>query len=33
MGGRQVRKGSQHGEIYDHFAVEYTYDDGAKMMS
>ncbi len=33
MGGRQVRTGSQHGEIYDHFAVEYTYDDGAKMMS
>ena len=33
MGGRQVRTGSEHGEIYDHFAVEYTYDDGAKMMS
>ncbi len=33
MGGRQVRRGSQHGEIYDHFAVEYVYDDGARMQS
>ncbi len=33
MGGRQVRTGSKHGEIYDHFAIEYTYDDGAKMIS
>lgn len=33
MGGREVRKGSQHGEIYDHMAIEYTYEDGAKMMS
>ncbi|MEM6572004.1 MAG: Gfo/Idh/MocA family oxidoreductase, partial [Planctomycetota bacterium] len=33
MGGRQVRRGSEHGEIYDHFAVEYEYDDGTRMMS
>ena len=33
MGGREVRKGSEHGEIFDHFAIEYTYEDGAKMMS
>ena len=33
MGGRQVRRGSKHGEIYDHHMVEYTYDDGTKMIS
>ncbi|HUT92725.1 MAG TPA: Gfo/Idh/MocA family oxidoreductase [Thermoguttaceae bacterium] len=33
MGGRQVRKGKDHGEIYDHHAVEYTYADGTKMFS
>ncbi len=33
MGGREVRKGSQHGEIYDHHALEYTYADGTKMQS
>jgi predicted dehydrogenase len=33
MGGRQVRVGKDYGEIYDHFAVEYTYPDGAKMFS
>jgi len=33
MGGRQVRIGKDYGEIYDHFAVEYTYGDGAKMFS
>ena len=31
MGGRQVRVGPEYGEIYDHHAVEYTYDDGTKM--
>ncbi|MFH1716653.1 MAG: Gfo/Idh/MocA family oxidoreductase [Planctomycetota bacterium] len=30
-GGRQVRVGPDHGEIYDHHAVEYTYGDGTKM--
>lgn len=33
MGGREVRRGSKHGEIYDHFAVEYRYADGRRMMS
>ncbi len=31
MGGRQVRTGKDHGQIYDHFAVEYTYADGTKL--
>lgn len=33
MGGRQVRTGPQHGEIFDHHAIEYTYANGAKMFS
>jgi predicted dehydrogenase len=33
MGGRQVRNGIDHGEIYDHFAVTYEYADGTKMFS
>jgi len=33
MGGRQVRVDSRYGEIYDHFAVEYTFANGAKMFS
>jgi len=33
MGGREVRKGKDHGQIYDHHFVEYTYDDGTKMFS
>jgi len=33
MGGRQVCKGKDHGEIYDHHAVEFTYDNGVKMFS
>jgi len=33
MGGRQVRKGPQHGQIYDHHMVEFTYADGTKMLS
>lgn len=28
MGGRQVRKGKNHGEIFDHHYVEFTYADG-----
>ncbi len=32
-GGRQVRTGSEYGNIFDHHCVEYTYADGAKMMS
>jgi predicted dehydrogenase len=33
MGGRQVRTGREHGEIFDHHFVEYTYPDGTKMFS
>jgi predicted dehydrogenase len=33
QGGRQVRTGNDYGQIYDHFAVEYTYGDGGKMFS
>jgi predicted dehydrogenase len=33
MGGRQVRKSKEHGHIYDHHFVEYTYADGSKLFS
>ena len=33
MGGRQVRNGKDHGEIYDHHFVEYTYPSGAVIAS
>ena len=33
MGGRQVRRGKDFGEIFDHHAVEYTYAGGLKMFS
>ncbi len=33
MGGRQVRKGPEHGEIFDHHAVEFTYADGTVLTS
>lgn len=33
MGGRQVRNGKEHGEIFDHHAVEFTYADGAVISS
>lgn len=33
FGGRYMRNGKDHGEIYDHHAVEYTYEDGSKMIS
>lgn len=33
MGGREVRKDKRYGEIYDHHAVEYTFDDGSVMIS
>lgn len=33
QGGRQVRTGKDHGEIYDHHMVEYSYKSGAKMLS
>lgn len=33
QGGRQVRTGKDHGEIYDHHMIEFTYADGSKMLS
>lgn len=33
QGGRQVRNGPDHGEIYDHHMVEFTYADGTRMLS
>ena len=33
LGGRQVRKGKEHGEIFDHHFVEYTYADGSILNS
>ena len=32
-GGRHMRNGKEHGEIFDHHFVEYTYADGRKMIS
>ena len=33
MGGRQVRKGKDYGEIYDHHFVEFHYPDGSILNS
>jgi predicted dehydrogenase len=33
MGGRQVRTGKDHGEIFDHHFVEFTYPNGAVIAS
>lgn len=33
MGGRQVRTGKEHGQIYDYHFCEFTYASGAKMYS
>jgi myo-inositol 2-dehydrogenase / D-chiro-inositol 1-dehydrogenase len=33
MGGRQVRIQKEYGEIFDHHHVEYTYADGATLLS
>ncbi|MBT8235350.1 MAG: Gfo/Idh/MocA family oxidoreductase [Bacteroidia bacterium] len=33
MGGRQVRNGKDHGEIFDHHFVEFTYPSGAVVSS
>jgi predicted dehydrogenase len=33
MGGRQVRTGPDSGQIFDHHAVEFTYEDGMTMAS
>jgi predicted dehydrogenase len=33
MGGREVRKGLDHGEIFDHHFVEFEYADGSRCSS
>src|SRR5580765_2454659 len=33
MGGRQVRKGKEYGEIFDHHYVEFQYADGSMLNS
>jgi predicted dehydrogenase len=33
MGGRQARTEPQYGNIYDHFAVEYEYPNGVRVLS
>jgi predicted dehydrogenase len=33
MGGRQVRTGEVHGNIFDHFAIDYEYASGARVQS
>lgn len=33
LGGRQVRTAPEYGHIYDHFAIDYEYEDGARLMS
>ncbi len=33
QGGRSIRTGIDHGEIYDHHMVEFTYAAGAKLLS
>lgn len=33
MGGHEVRRGKDYGEIFDHHAVEFEYADGVRMFS
>ncbi len=33
IGGRQIRTAPEYGNIYDHFAVEYEYPNGARILS
>ncbi len=33
MGGRQVRTGERHGNIFDHFAIDYEWADGRTALS
>ena len=33
QGGREVRTSKEHGQIFDHHFVEFTYEDGSKMFS
>lgn len=33
VGGRAVRTGPEHGQIFDHHMIEYTYSNGLKLLS
>ena len=33
VGGRQVRNARENGQIFDHFSVEFEYEDGTRMFS
>lgn len=33
MGGRQARIGPEYGNVYDHFAIEYEYPGGVRVLS
>ena len=33
MGGRSSLKGPEHGDVFDHFFIEYEYADGTKLNS
>lgn len=33
VGGRQVRTGPDFGHIYDHFVIDYEYENGSRMIS
>ena len=33
MGGREVRTGPEYGNIFDHFAIEFEYPNGARVLS
>jgi len=33
LGGRQARTGPEYGHIFDHFAIDYEYENGVHMMS
>jgi predicted dehydrogenase len=33
MGGRQVCKGAQYGDVFDHHYTEFTYDDGLQLFA
>jgi predicted dehydrogenase len=33
VGGREVRKGPDYGQIFDHHMIEFTYADGSKLLS
>ena len=33
LGGRQVRTAPRHGHIFDHFAIDFDYPDGVKVLS